>query len=151
MTLTQSRNVVDADLVIDRDWNDWGIAVAADHICLLRRWQELKTSNKRSMRLLHPFQALQTTYIVKIKKDGFGLNRGASHLQIECGVYFDGAVKHWSDGDEVSVVAHSDGTKTTLFRDSLLQGECLSVPPLKEGWWFRSPYGIADSEHLLPL
>merc|ERR1712117_435315 len=81
------------------------------------------------MRLLHLFQA----------------------LQIKCGVYFHSAVKHRTRGDVSSVVAHSNGAKTSLLWNSLLQGECLCVPPLEEGRRFRSTYGIADGKHLLPL
>ena len=72
MTLTQSRNVMDADLVIDGDGDDWGIAVASDHICLLRWWQELKAGNECSMRFLHPFQTLRPEHFNVKVKDGFG-------------------------------------------------------------------------------
>lgn len=50
---------MDADLMVDGNADDGGIAEAAHGVGLFGRWQELEACDKRRVRLLNPLQLLK--------------------------------------------------------------------------------------------
>ena len=69
-TLTQSWNVVDADLVVDGDADDGRVVAASDGIDVLARGQKFEAGDECGVSLLDPLQFLEQTKKIRVVGGG---------------------------------------------------------------------------------